>query len=187
MAEIRRRKGTPSSPPDSEDIKAQLGQESKTTSFWCRLGSYLFYPEDGSYLGVFRIVWGLIMMYEVYLLINDGFVVTISRYYLNPYSFAFKYYGFEWVTVVPFQTMVLLLLGMQLAAFCIAIGFLYSVASKLFFFGICYLFLLESTNYLNHMYLVCVLAGILMFLPLGRFYSLSNCCRRTKPSPTVPK
>jgi hypothetical protein len=64
---------------------------------------------------------------------------------------------------------VILALGGMIAA-----GALYRVASALFFLAFTYVFLLEEANYLNHLYLVCLLGFLLPFLPAHRAASVDS-------------
>jgi hypothetical protein len=57
----------------------------------------LFEPVDASTLVVFRIGFGLIMLWEVWRYWTYGW---ISEYYIEP-DFHFKYIGFEWVEPWP--------------------------------------------------------------------------------------
>jgi len=54
----------------------------------------------------------------------------------------------------------------------IAVGLFYQFATILFFFGFSYIFLIEAAFYLNHLYLVCLVSFLIIWLPLNRNYSL---------------
>ena len=62
-------------------------------NFLRRLGVALFNPVDISFLVFFRILFGGIMLWEVYRYFTYGW---IRRYYVEP-ALTFTYYGFSWV------------------------------------------------------------------------------------------
>ena len=62
-----------------------------------RLAHRLFEPVDGASLAVFRMLFGAIMIWEVWRYFSNGW---IERYSIEP-SFHFTYYGFGWVQPWP--------------------------------------------------------------------------------------
>jgi hypothetical protein len=62
-------------------------------TFWQRLCASLFNPVDISFLVFFRVLFGGIMLWEVYRYFTHGW---IARYFLEP-ALTFTYYGFSWV------------------------------------------------------------------------------------------
>ena len=83
-----------------------------------------------------------------------------------------SFYGFEWIQPFGKWGMYLLFSLIALSAMCIMLGFLYRLATILFFLSFSYSELIDATNYLNHYYLVCLLAFLLIFLPANRAYSI---------------
>ena len=71
-------------------------------------------------------------------------------------------------------------------AFLIAIGYLYRVATALFFLGFAYMFFLDQANYLNHFYLIVLVSLLLNFVPAHRAFSVDAWMRPRLRSPTVP-
>jgi hypothetical protein len=59
-------------------------------------------------------------------------------------------------------------------AVCIIAGAVYRISAALFFLGISYLFLLDQATYLNHVYLVCVVAFLMIFVPCHRALSVDT-------------
>ncbi len=57
----------------------------------------LFAPVDIASIVVFRVLFGAIMLWEVYRYAEGG---RIARYYIEP-VFHFKYYGFGWAAPWP--------------------------------------------------------------------------------------
>jgi hypothetical protein len=150
--------------------------------FLDRLLAALFKPVDISFLVFFRIVFGGIMLWEVYRYFTNGW---INRYYIEP-ALNFTYYGFSWVTPWPGRGMYIHFFVLGLAAACVMAGFLYRIAAPVFFLAFTYVFLLEQTRYLNHFYLVCLIAFLMCFLPAERAFSIDALLRRKIRSDVVP-
>src|SRR5918994_531121 len=75
-----------------------VGRSSSTkANFLRRMCAALFIPVDISFLVFFRVLFGGIMLWEVYRYFNYGW---ISRYYIEP-AVNFTYYGFSWVKPWP--------------------------------------------------------------------------------------
>ena len=143
--------------------------------------SRLFAPVDIAPLVWFRIAFGLIMAWEVWRYFDHAW---ISCYFVEP-KFYFTYYGFSWVHPWPGQGMHWHFAGLGALALAIAAGFFYRVASVLFFLGFTYVFLLDQTRYLNHFYLVCLYAFLLMFVPAHRAFAV-DARRPERRAGTVP-
>ncbi len=95
----------------------------------------------------------------------------IEKLYLKP-SFFFKYYGFEWVKVLEPWAMYTLFFAIILSSLMIAVGLLYKPAAIVFFGTFTYSELIDASNYLNHYYLVCLFAFLLILLPANKAFSL---------------
>ena len=91
----------------------------------------------------------------------------MDRLYVEP-DFFFKFYGFEWVQPLGELGMYSLFFIAGLSAGLIMLGLFYRIATVVFFLSFTYIELIDVTNYLNHYYLVCLLAFLLIFLPANR-------------------
>jgi vitamin K-dependent gamma-carboxylase-like protein len=137
-------------------------------SFLRRIQERAFGPVDIASLVFFRISFGLLMFCEVLRYFAYGW---IARYWIAPH-FLFTYYGFSWVHPWPGIGMYFHFGILGLLAIFIAIGFAYRISTFLFALGITYCFLLEQAVYLNHLYLVCLLSFLLIFVPANRRLAL---------------
>jgi len=146
------------------------------------LAARLFAPVDNSSIVFFRIAFGLIMLWEVERYLSYGWVASE---YIDPQYF-FPYVGFEWVKPWPGIGMYLHFYALAALAVCIAVGFAYRISMTLFFLGITYVFLLDKAHYLNHMYLVCLLSFLMIFIPANRDLSIDAMRRPSIRSRTVP-
>ncbi len=118
-------------------------------------------------LVTFRILFGALMCFGALRFMWNGW---IEKLYIEP-KFFFKFYGFEWVKALDTTGMYLIYILIAASAFCISIGLFYRIAIVLFFIAFTYVELIDATNYLNHYYLVCLLAFLLIFLPANRAFS----------------
>jgi hypothetical protein len=138
---------------------------------------------DISGLVLFRVVFGALMLWEVWRYFTYGW---IAAYYVRP-DFTFPYVGFEWVRPWPGNGMTYHFLALGLLAGCIALGLWYRLATTLFFLGFTYVFLLEKAHYLNHFYLISLVSFLLIFVPAHRAWSfdaVSGPVRRAKTAPS---
>ncbi|WP_417591253.1 HTTM domain-containing protein [Owenweeksia hongkongensis] len=119
-------------------------------------------------LGVFRIIFGLLMLFAT---MRFWFKGWIHDLYIAP-QFHFKYYGFEWVHALPGNWIYVIFGIMALAALSIALGFYYRISATLYFLTFTYVELLDVANYLNHYYFVSLVSLIMIFLPAHRLSSL---------------
>ena len=147
-----------------------------------RVGVALFEPVDIAFLVFFRILFGGIMLWEVYRYFTYDW---IGRYFVKP-AVNFTYYGFSWVKPWPGRGMYIHFFVLGVAAACVIVGFLYRLATPIFFLGFTYTFLLDQTRYMNHFYLVCLISFMMCFLPAERAFSVDAVLRRKIRADVVP-
>lgn len=127
--------------------------------------------DDASVLATFRIMWGLIMMYEAWTYMINDWNKMIYSFYNS--GFAFKYLYFEWCVAPEDQNiMKLIIMLIWLSALFVTIGFFYRTSALAFFLLFSWTYLLEQGMYLNHFYLVCVICLMMVFLPCNSCYSV---------------
>lgn len=139
-------------------------------------------PVDGASLVVFRLCFGLILLWESWRYFSKGW---ITGHYVEP-TFAFKYFGFSWVNALPAVGMYLVFGALALAAVGVALGYRYRLSASVLFIGWSYVFLLDATRYLNHIYLVCLLGAVMIAVPAHRMVSLDAGRRPGLHSSFVP-
>jgi hypothetical protein len=147
-----------------------------------RLQEQLLEPRDAASLAVFRFFFGAILSLSAIRFLWNGWV---ERFYVRP-TFFFKYWGFEWVEVLPEPWMSVAFVAMAVLAAFVAVGFLYRASIVALFLVFTYVELIDVTNYLNHYYLVSLLAFLMCFLPLHRAYSVDAWLRPGRFVPVVP-
>lgn len=132
-----------------------------------KLQKQFYSPVDIAWLVVLRLCFGAIMMWEAYRYLSSDW---IARYFIEP-AFHFKYYGFSWVQPWPGDGMYIHFWVLGFLAFCIFAGAFYRITSILFLIGFSYVFFIDQATYLNHFYLVMIVAAVMCFMPAHKAYS----------------
>ncbi len=130
------------------------------------LARRLFAGVDIAALVWFRVVFGALMMIEVW-----RYFPAIADTYIAP-ELHFTFHGLGWIQPWPGDGMYVHFGALGLAAFCVTIGLGYRLAAAALFLGISYVFLLEQSVYLNHMYLIALVSFLLIFVPAHRACSV---------------
>ena len=138
-----------------------------------KINNYLNSHTNASPLAVFRIGFGLMMLYSILRFWYKGWIQTL---YLEP-QFHFKYYGFEWVRDLGDYTYLLFIICIISSVF-ITIGFKYRLSIIFFFLSFTYIELIDKTTYLNHYYFISTLSFLMIFLPANAYFSLDNIFRK---------
>jgi vitamin K-dependent gamma-carboxylase len=157
--------------------------ENTKTSFWTWFQKELFKPVDIASIVVFRILFGAIMIWEVWRYFENDWI----RLYYIVRKFYFKYYGFAWVHPWQGDWMYVHFLAVALFAFCVMTGLYYRVTSWLLFFSFSFWYLLDATRYLNHLYMTALVAFILAVIPAHRARSYDVRMNPKLQSDTIPQ
>jgi hypothetical protein len=139
-------------------------------------------PVDAASLAAVRIAFGLLM------------VVAMARYFLHGWiaplfvapTFFFSYEGLAWMRPWPGPGMYVHFAALGLLALGIAIGWRSRACALLFGFGFTYVHLIDKTNYLNHYYLISLLAFLLAALPVHRPATVEGWRRPARRRDVVP-
>ena len=127
----------------------------------------LFQPVDIAPLIFFRVVVGSLMTIEM-----AGEVLTdYSADYFHS-DFHFSYLFFEWLEPWPPFWMYVHFLFNVLMGIFVTIGLFYRWSALLLFLGSSSAFLMEKSVYINHTYLYCLTAFLMIFLPANRAWSV---------------
>lgn len=162
--------------------RTELSPRPSFQATWRRVGAALIAPIDIAALVYFRIVFGAIMLWEVWRYFSHGW---IARYYIHP-TFHFTYDGFQWVQPWPGNGMYVHFYALGALAVCIMLGLWYRLSATLFFLGFTYVFLLEQARYLNHFYLISLLSLLMILIPAHRAFSIDAWRRPSLASQTAP-
>lgn len=110
----------------------------------------------------------------------------IHNHYIEP-QFHFKYFGFEWVEVLPGNGMYFIHILMVAAALGILFGAFFRFSAVLFFLLFTYTELIDLTYYLNHYYFVSLVALAMCFLPANGQASVDQKMGRVPTLNQVPR
>ncbi len=139
-------------------------------------------PVDVASLSAFRVLFGCLMCVAMLRFAGKGW---LHSQLVLP-SFHFPYQVFSQAHPWPESWLVLHVAVLAFSGLCVALGVRTRLFAGLFFAGFTYLELLDQTLYLNHYYLVSLLAFMLIWLPADGTLSASNWLDPTRSIDTVP-
>ena len=149
---------------------------------WKQARAALVAPRDIASLAAFRVAFGLIVVasslrFLAYGWIDDMFVMP---------KFRFAYWGLGWVPAPSPAVTYALFAALAVLGALVAVGLWFRPAVALLFLVFTYLQVVDATNYLNHYYLVSLLAALMFFIPVHRAFSLDARRRPALAASTVP-
>ena len=147
-----------------------------------RLHQIWFAPIDASFLSVFRIMFGGVLLFES---VNYGLFLCLDCMYRSS-DMLFKYHHFEWVGLWPGFGLELNFLVMGICAICIMLGLYYRLAMLVYTLCFSYVFFLDQALYLNHFYLVILFCCIMVFVPANVYWSVDAHRKPAIASTSVP-
>ncbi|MFT7073852.1 MAG: hypothetical protein ACJAX3_002852 [Patiriisocius sp.] len=125
---------------------------------------------DGTSIAVFRIGFGLIMLWELIYFLRMDFV----KVFLIEPQVQFSYQFLSFLKPLPEPILDILIIVLIACCIFIIMGRFYRKAMVVFCIGFSYLFLLDKAFYNNHLYLICLLSFLLIFIPADNKLSLSK-------------
>lgn len=134
-----------------------------------RLVDALFAPTDIAILVYFRMLFGVLVAWRCVDQLLHHYVA-----HLEQADVLFKFWPFTFVKLIPAPLMYGLELALFVAGIFMVVGLYYRASAIVIFVGMTYLFLLDEAAYFNHMYLVCLIAFLMIFLPANRRWSLDT-------------
>lgn len=158
---------------------SQRMEQNQTVRQW---GAYLSKPVDGASLAAFRVLFGLLLVWEVIRYYSLG---RIEHYYITP-TFHFTYPFLDFIKPWSGNGMYIHFAVMGVLAGLIALGLFYRLSSLLFFLAFSYVFLLDKALYLNHFYLIALLSFLLSIVPAHHAFSLDRLLFFRTRAPLAP-
>ncbi|WP_308992143.1 HTTM domain-containing protein [Mariniflexile litorale] len=137
------------------------------------LKTYVATKTDAAPLAVFRMLFGVMMLFSIIRFWAYGWIETL---YINP-KFHFTYYGFEFIKPLGVYTYGLFAIC-GFSALLVAIGLKYRLAIIVFFLSFTYIELMDKTTYLNHYYCISLLSFLMIFLPANSYFSVDNLIKK---------
>lgn len=133
-------------------------------------------------LAIFRILFGALCLFAMLRGLSLGWINT----FYNEPTFFFSYWGFSWLKPLGPDAMCFLYIAAAMLAAMISLGLFFKIATLSFFLIFSYIELCDVTNYLNHYYLVSLLAFLLFLSPAHAMWSLDAWRKKNIRSTHVP-
>lgn len=143
----------------------------------------LFGRVDISTIVFFRIAFGFVMLWHVYEYYSGNLIETE---YINP-QYHCTWYWLDWVQVLPGNGLYVVFLVMGLASLGVLLGWHYRLSAVLLCLTFTYQFLLDELYYLNHYYLTCEFALLLIFIPANTALSIDALLKPKLRDQTAPR
>jgi vitamin K-dependent gamma-carboxylase len=138
-------------------------------------------PVSAASVAVFRMAFGVAMVVNALLYTP----VLVRQYYIEP-EVNFPYGSLTFVTPPPGVGVYVLYGSMMVTGILIALGLWYRIVAAAFFVATTYVFLLDSSYFQNHEYLISLLALMLVILPVDRYWSVDARRHPERACRTVP-
>lgn len=164
--------------PPTTSVRPDSTSRTVARPWWQRL----FQPTDIASVALFRILFGAAMVEEAVRYYMMGW---IGEYFINP-EFHFTYYGFDWAKPWPGNGMYVHFAVMGLSALGVMLGAWYRICAVVLFITFTHVFLIDQAYYLNHFYLICLLAFLMIFIPAHRALSVDAWRRPALRSNDLP-
>lgn len=175
----RRPKSTSQSTQPIESATTEDQPQVQTGGWFDRL---FYQPQPIDSVAFCRIAFGVAMLYTALQWFFSGHY--FADYIAPPFHFTF--FGFAWVKPLP-EVGMWIVLGLLIAgAIGVTVGLLYRVSAAICLISFTYLFLLEASLYLNHHFLMCLLALAFLVIPAHRAWSIDALWRPGLRSDEVP-
>ncbi len=133
-----------------------------------KYNEYLITPIHPANLGLFRMLFGLVMAIQTVWFIASGFV---EKEVIEP-IIHFKFYWFSFLEPLPALGMHGLMGVLLIASILVMIGWQYRKAMVVFFVSFTYLWLLDKGYFNNHYYLISLLSFLMIFMNADACFSL---------------
>jgi hypothetical protein len=142
------------------------------------LNRILFKQIDNSALIVFRVFFGLLIIFESFGAILTGWV---KRVLVEP-EFTFSFISFDWLQPLPGIGMYIYFVIMGIFGFGIMLGYKYRFSIIGFTVMWTFVYLMQKSSYNNHYYLLVFLSLFMAIMPANRYYSID-----AKQNPSIVK
>ena len=139
--------------------------------------TWLNQPKASFGLAIFRILFGLIMFWDLTRINN---ITIIDSFYPRGIIFPYEFID---LPLMELDSMNLLFGVLMLSTLFIVLGLFYRYSMLFFALGFSYFFFLDQVLYNNHLYLLCLISFMMVFMPADAALSLS----KKKHRSTIPQ
>ena len=129
-----------------------------------KLRAHAFAARPAQGLIALRVMFGLLVTVSAFRFLYYRWV---EQLFTKP-TFQFSYYGFGWVPRLEGAGVSAAFVALMVLGLLVAAGVFYRLTMPLLFVVFTWVQLTDVSNYLNHYYLVSLLALLMSFMPLGR-------------------
>lgn len=129
-----------------------------------------FQQVDGASLGIFRILFALMAFYNTGKYLDKE--LLDYRYGLPEFHIPMPF--FDWVPVPSVETIYIMYLALLVCSGFLLIGLCHRIAAALYVLIYSWIFVLDASYYMNHYYLMIIIAFMMIFLPMSNCYSIKQ-------------
>ncbi|XP_071828913.1 vitamin K-dependent gamma-carboxylase-like isoform X1 [Apostichopus japonicus] len=151
----------------SPKMKKIFGFTVEDITSWSRFKPLMNQPRDPAGLGIWRILFGFLMVLDVF---QERGLPFADDKFSDPNLCFFPLFNF--ITPLPVDWMYLVYLILLIGAIGMCIGLFYRVSCLLYLIPYWYIFLLDKTTWNNHSYLFGLTAFLMTFVDANRFWSV---------------
>ena len=149
---------------------------------WDQVDRRFFAPISAAWLAVLRIGFGAIMFYEAIWFLgiassSPDHNQIEALFTGKSVQWTFSYPGFAWIKPLPEPWTTALFVIMAIGSGLMVLGVCYRVASASVFVTFAYINLMDASIYLNHFYLMCVVAFLMTLVPADRRFAIRHVAR----------
>jgi len=125
---------------------------------------------DGTSVAIFRIGFGLLLLWELFYFLRIDFV----KVFLVDPKIQFTYQYLSFLKPLPKPLLDILIFVLIACCVLIILGRFYKKAMIVFCLGFTYFFLLDKAYYNNHLYLICLILFLMILIPADSRLSFSK-------------
>ncbi|MBN3296927.1 VKGC carboxylase, partial [Amia calva] len=172
----------PESAPGESRMKRLFGFEKEDLSSWHRLVCLLNRPTDSASLGMFRFLFGLLMVVDIP---QERGLSYLDYKYLDGAEVC-RFPLFNFLKPLPMDWMYLVYVIMLTGALGIMLGCFHRLSGLLFISTYWYVFFLDKTAWNNHSYLYGLIGVQLTLMDANRYWSIDGLRNPKKRNAHVP-
>jgi hypothetical protein len=143
--------------------------------------NYLFTPISSHFLGIFRILFGVIMFFEF----RDFYFYLSGP--IQDAQFHFTYNNFHWLELIDLDSIAFLYILLFISLVLFILGLFYRIVTLFMFIGHSYGFLVDIGHYNNHYYFYSLILFWFLITDANKTYSIDKLIGRVDKGNTVPR
>ncbi|TNN71323.1 Vitamin K-dependent gamma-carboxylase [Liparis tanakae] len=169
-------------PQTKSKMEKIFGFRKEDLTSWPSLVTLLNRPTDPASLGIFRCLFGLLMVIDI---TQERGLSHLDYKYMDGAPVC-RFPLFNVVQPLPLDWMYLVYVVMFFGALGIMLGCFYRLSCLMFISTYCYIFMLDKTTWNNHSYLYGLIGFQLTFMDANRYWSMDGLRRPSIRNAHVP-